>query len=79
MKKVEIIRDEFYQVNVIKKIYIEVPDDVENIEDYVGEYLESDDGIDTFGDTDGDERWSDVQEIWYDITPENGETIQIKG
>ena len=78
MKKVEIIRDEFYQVNVIKKICIEVPDDVENIEDYVREYLESDDSIDEFDNVDSDERWSDLQETWYDITPENGETIQIK-
>ena len=76
--KVEITRDEFYQVNVIKTVEIEIPDDVEDIEGYVREYLDSDEGIDTVNDADSDERWSDVQDTWYDITPENGETIQIK-
>ena len=76
--KITIQRDEFYQVNSIKTIEIEIPDDVDNIEEYVREYIDSDEGIDTFGDVDSDDRWSDVQETWYEITPENGETIEIK-
>ena len=76
--KVEIVRDEFYQINSIKTIEIEIPDDVEDVEGYVRGYLDSDESIDAFGDIDADERWSDVQDTWYDITPENGETIQIK-
>ena len=65
--KVEIKRGEEYSVNVIKRVEIDVPDDVENIEEYIREYVNSDDESEDFGDVDGDEHWTDVINTYYEV------------
>ena len=76
--KTEITVDEVYHVSVKKKIEIEVPNDVEDVETYVREYLDSDEGVDELGDADADESWSDVVDIYVEVEPEGKEIITFK-
>lgn len=64
--KIELKREEAYSVSVIKRVEIEVPDDVEDVNEYIRNYIDSDDEMEDFGNVDGDERWSDVEEIYYE-------------
>jgi hypothetical protein len=64
--KVELKREEEYSVAVIKRIEVEVPDGTEDIKAYLEEYLKTDEAEDAFGNVDGEERWGDVEDIYYE-------------
>lgn len=76
--KVKLMRDEWYQVNSIKTVEVEIPDDVEDIEGYIREYIDSDDSVDAFGDIDPEDRWSDVTDTYYEVWSEDGIILEIK-
>ena len=77
--KVEIKREEEYSVAVIKRIEVEVPDGTEDIKAYLEEYLDTDEAEDAFGDADGEERWSDMTEIYHEAELNDGEDyIELK-